>query len=78
MVGLKTSHLTKIGNSWGQQFITLSQKGGKVVVHYGILNDNTRVPVINNYIIVVEDRVNTTCFDAVLFPVQDRIIVDCV
>ena len=78
MLGLKTSHLTKVGNNWGQQFITLSQTAGKVVVHYGILNDNTRVPVINNYINVVEDRINTTCFDAVLFPIQDRIIVDCV
>ena len=77
MTGLKTYHLTKMGNTWGQQFITLSQKAGKTIVHYGILNDNTTVPVINNYIPVVEDRPNTTCYDAVLFPVQDRIIVDC-
>jgi hypothetical protein len=77
MTGLKSSHLTKVGNSWGQQFITLSQKGSKTVVHYGILNDNTTVPVINNIITVVDDRANTTCYDAVLFPVQDRIIVDC-
>jgi hypothetical protein len=77
MSGLKSAHLTKIGNTWGQQFITLSQRSGKTLVHYGILNDNTTVPVINNYIVVVEDRVNTTCYDAVLFPVQDRIIVDC-
>lgn len=53
MIGLKSSHLTKVGNSWGQQFITLSQKGGKTMVHYGILNDNSTVPVINNYITVV-------------------------
>lgn len=78
MTGLRSYHLTKVGNNWGQQFITLSQKPGKTVVHYGILNDVTLVPVINNNITVVEDRTNTTCFDAVLFPVQDRIIVDCV
>lgn len=77
MTGLKSYHLSRIGNSWGQQFVTLSQKGGRIVLHYGILNDNTTVPVINNYIVVVQDRINTTCYDAVLFPVQDRIIVDC-
>ena len=53
MTGLKTYHLSKIGNTWGQQFITLSQKAGKTIVQYGILNDNTTVPVINNYITVV-------------------------
>jgi hypothetical protein len=53
MTGLKSHHLSKIGNSWGQQFITLSESRGKILVHYGILNDNSTVPVINNYITVV-------------------------
>ena len=45
-------------------------------VHHGILNDNTTVPIINDFI-EVENLANTTCYDAVLFPIQNKIIIDC-
>ena len=41
-----------------------------------MLNSNSSAPVINNYI-SVENLTNTTCFDAVIFPVKDIIMVDC-
>lgn len=45
-------------------------------MHYGFLTNNNSAPVINNAI-PVESFSNTTCFDAVIFPVQNLIIVDC-
>jgi hypothetical protein len=74
--GLKSYHLQKIGNGWGQRFIALGEKNDRTLVHYGILSSNESVPVINN-VIKVENLTNLTCFDAVLFPLQNLIIVDC-
>ena len=76
MLGLKTYHLDHIGNSWGPRFITLTQQGDRSRVHIGILNNNHTAPIINN-VIEVENYTNTTCYDSILFPKENLIIVDC-
>ena len=75
-LGLKSYHLSHLGNSWGSQFIALTERGDRTLVHFGILSANSSVPVINNYI-NVENMTNTTCFDAVQLPANNLIIVDC-
>jgi hypothetical protein len=76
LLGLKSHHLEHAGNSWGPQFIVLTERGERSLVHFGILADNDSVPVINNYV-TVENLTNTTCFDAVTIPASNLIIVDC-
>lgn len=54
----------------------MSQRGERFYLSYGFLSANTTAPVINN-----DFKVNGTdgliCFDAVVFPKEDVIIVDC-
>jgi len=52
MSGLKSYHMEKKGNSWGQRFIAMTEQNDKTVVHFGILSINESVPVINNFITV--------------------------
>ena len=54
----------------------MSERDDKTFVHFGFLASNTTAPVINNYI-PVEDSPDIFCYDAVIFPVQNVIIVDC-
>ena len=54
----------------------MAERESRTYVHYGFLADNASAPVINNYISVENDS-KTTCFDAVIFPVENVIIVDC-
>lgn len=54
----------------------MSQRGDRFYLSSGFLSANSSAPVINNDI-----KVNGTegliCFDAVVFPKEDVIIVDC-
>lgn len=75
--GLKGFYLGKKGNSWGQQFVALTERGDRTLIHSGILNANDSVPVINYYA-TVENLTNTTCFDAVQVAASNVIIVDCI
>jgi hypothetical protein len=54
----------------------LTEIGAKTSIHYGLLADNKSAPAINNKV-EVEKEANIVCFDAVLFPAKDLIIVDC-
>ena len=76
LAGVKSYHLSSVGNSWGPQFIALTERGDKTLVHFGILSDNVSVPVINNYV-TVENLANTTCFDAIQIAESNLIVVDC-
>lgn len=76
LVGLKSYHLDQAGNGWGEGFIALTEVGAKTSIHYGLLADNKSAPAINNKV-QVENEANITCFDAVLFPAKDLIVVDC-
>ena len=50
--GLKNCHLEHERNGWGQQFIAMSQKESTTMIHYGILPNDQKVPVINKDIMV--------------------------
>lgn len=76
LVGLKAFHIDQAGNGWGEGFIALTEVGAKTSIHYGLLADNKSAPAINNKV-EVEREANITCFDAVLFPAKDLIVVDC-
>lgn len=52
------------------------ERSERTYLSYGFLSSNTSAPVINNEI-KVESFDNTTCFDAVIFPKADVMIVDC-
>lgn len=65
-----------MGNSWGSSFVAMSERGERTFLSYGFLGSNTSAPVINNDV-RVENFTNTTCFDAVIFPREDVMIVDC-
>lgn len=54
----------------------MQERGDRTYLSYGFLSANTSAPVINNEV-RVENLTNTTCFDAVIFPKADLLIVDC-
>lgn len=56
--------------------MAMSERGERTYLSYGFLSANTSAPVINNDV-RVENATNTTCYDAVSFPKQDVMIVDC-
>ncbi len=56
--------------------MALSERNERFYLSYGFLGMNTSAPVINNDK-KIEGTSNLRCFDAVIFPKQDTIIVDC-
>jgi hypothetical protein len=52
LIGLKSYHIDKRGNTWGSTFIALTERSERTFVHYGVINSNTSAPIVNNYISV--------------------------
>jgi hypothetical protein len=74
--GLRNYHLQPMDNSWGSDFVTLSEVNYTTTVRWGKLQAREAIPEIQGTV-VINTTDNLVCFDAVLFRDQFLVMVDC-
>lgn len=74
--GLKNYHVQPADNSWGSDFITISEVNYTTTVRWGRLQARESIPEIQGKVII-NTTDNLVCYDAVLFRDQNLAMVDC-
>lgn len=73
--GLRGFHIDHVDNTWGNTFISISERNFTTTVRWGKMSATESIPDIIGEVDV--PSTNLECYDAVLFPDQSLAMLDC-